>query len=116
MKKLIKRWLGIDKLERIAESCELDALLKYAKDEVSKTRDTIEKAVYAGKIIRLASLWSDGDYFRLDLDDTEPCYVSKRYVMNKGDYEYEVNMNYVYITGPVAEEYFKIVDNRHKIK
>ena len=115
MKNLIKRWLGIDKLEREFESPEMLALKRYAEHEVTITRSTMKLAIYYGKITKLEDSFQCGYIlYRLEYKDNV-IYLNKRQSFSDKEPIYDIKLDYIVFTDDFAKDCFKVVESRYEI-
>lgn len=116
MKKWLKKWLGITKIEKELNSTEALALMKYASNEVSRTRNVISQAIFDGKIECEDHLYhSNYVSYQIEYQGEVIC-LSKYYKFATDEYEYTATMNYVVFTGKEAQEYYELVDKCYKYK
>lgn len=115
MKKWLKKWLGITKIEKELNSTEALAVMKYASTEVSRTRSVIGHAIFEGKITHIDQLYHS-NYVSYEIEyQGEVIHLSKYYKFSTNEYEYTATMNYVVFTGKEAQEYYELADKCYKV-
>lgn len=115
MKKWLKKWLGITKIEDELNSIEMLAVKRYANDEVQRCRHLIEQGILKGKITSSDNLYhSNHVSYRIDIKD-EAIYLDKYYNFSKNLDTYTATVGFVVFTGQEAQDFYELADKLYKI-